>query len=79
MAYPTGNRHEIDPTHHGVADEVVAAVVEAELLQELRQGLFFAFQTRSPASRTFARGFVAKGNLLAVRANTARRRPRQQP
>ena len=27
---PLGNRHEVDAAHHGVADEVVAAIVETE-------------------------------------------------
>jgi hypothetical protein len=31
VADPLGNRHEVDAAHHGVADEVVAAIVEAEL------------------------------------------------
>ena len=30
VADPLGNRHEVDAAHHGVADEVVAAIVEAE-------------------------------------------------
>ena len=30
VADPLGNRHEVDAAHHGVADEVVAAIVEPE-------------------------------------------------
>ena len=30
VAHPAGNGHVVDAAHHGVADEVVAAIVEAE-------------------------------------------------
>ena len=30
VAHPSGNGHVVDAAHHGVADEVVAAIVEAE-------------------------------------------------
>jgi len=30
VAHPPGNGHVVDATHHGMADEVVAAIVEAE-------------------------------------------------
>lgn len=32
MPHPSGNRHEIDPGHHAVTDEVVPQVVKPELL-----------------------------------------------
>ena len=30
VAHPPGNGHVVDAAHHGVTDEVVAAIVEAE-------------------------------------------------
>ena len=32
VAHPSGNGHVVDAAHYGVADEVVAAIVETEAL-----------------------------------------------
>jgi len=44
VAHPAGNRHVINPAHHGVADKMVSAVMEAKFLQVIGQDLLFVFK-----------------------------------
>ena len=37
VTHPAGDRHEVDPAHHGKGDEVMPAVMKAKSLQRFRQ------------------------------------------
>jgi hypothetical protein len=43
VANPPGDRHEVNPAHNRIADEVVPAIVEAESLEVFGQSPFLSF------------------------------------
>jgi hypothetical protein len=78
MAYPPGNRHKVYSAHHGVADEMVTAIMETKLLKVIGQHIFFVFELWTLALRTRFRRLVAERDLFAVVTDATRNSSCQQ-